>query len=58
MSITSKPTPCCSRPALTLRSVEQILPGEWLYTLGYPNQEVRASLNKALLPRMGLPGSM
>lgn len=43
---------------LTLRSVEQILPGEWLYTLGYPNQEVRASLNKALLPRMGLPGLM
>ncbi len=42
---------------LTLSQVEQILPGEWLYTLGYPNQEVRTSLNKALLPRMGLSGS-
>ncbi len=42
---------------LTLSQVEQILPGEWLYTLGYPNQEVRTSLNKALLPRLGLSGS-
>ena len=42
---------------LTLSKVEQILPGEWLYTLGYPNQEVRTSLNKALLPRLGLSGS-
>ncbi len=42
---------------LTLRGAEQILPGEWIYTLGYPNQEVRTSLNKALLPRLGLAGS-
>jgi Predicted AAA-ATPase/PD-(D/E)XK nuclease superfamily len=42
---------------LTLSKVEQILPGEWLYTLGYPNQEVRTSLNKALLPRLGVTGS-
>ena len=41
---------------LTLRGVEQILPGEWIYTLGYPNQEVRTSLNKALLPKLGIPG--
>ena len=34
---------------LTLRGVEQILPGEWIYTLGYPNREVRTSLNKALM---------
>ncbi len=42
---------------LTLHGAEQILPGEWIHTLGYPNQEVRSSLNKALLPRLGLPGS-
>jgi Predicted AAA-ATPase/PD-(D/E)XK nuclease superfamily len=42
---------------LTLSKVEQILPGEWLYTLGYPNQEVRTSLNKAMLPRLGVTGS-
>ena len=42
---------------LTLRRAEEILPGEWVYTLGYPNREVRASLNKALLPKLGLPGS-
>jgi hypothetical protein len=42
---------------LTLRGVEQILPGEWIYTLGYPNREVRTSLNKALLPLLGLTGS-
>ncbi|MEN9904799.1 MAG: hypothetical protein RLZZ555_1364 [Pseudomonadota bacterium] len=42
---------------LTLHGAEQILPGEWVYTLGYPNQEVRSSLNKSLLPRLGLPGS-
>ncbi len=42
---------------LTLHGAEQILPGEWIYTLGYPNREVRTSLNKALLPRLGLTGS-
>jgi len=42
---------------LTLRGVEQILPGEWIYTLGYPNREVRTSLNKALLPLLGVAGS-
>ena len=42
---------------LTLHGAEEVLPGEWVYTLGYPNREVRSSLNKALLPRLGLPGS-
>ncbi len=42
---------------LTLRGSEQILPGEWIYMLGYPNQEVRTSLNKALLPLLGLTAS-
>ena len=42
---------------LTLSKVEQILPGEWLYTWATRNQEVRTSLNKALLPCLGLGGS-
>ncbi len=42
---------------LTLHHQEEILPGQWLYTLGYPNLEVRTSLNKALLPGLGVSAS-
>jgi len=31
------------------------LPGQWVYTLGYPNREVEASLNAALLGGFGAP---
>ncbi len=34
---------------LTIAKVEEPLLGYWVYTLGYPNQEVEASLNAALL---------
>ncbi|ASM77373.1 hypothetical protein VITFI_CDS1595 [Vitreoscilla filiformis] len=40
---------------LTLREVSQPALGQWVYTLGYPNCEVAASLNEALLPSYGLP---
>lgn len=36
---------------LTIRQVEQLPSGTWAYTLGYPNREVAASLNTALLAR-------
>ncbi|MBK1735436.1 hypothetical protein CKO15_09100 [Halorhodospira abdelmalekii] len=39
---------------LTVHRVEQPLTGYWLYTLGYPNQEVKTSLNRALLPKLGI----
>ena len=39
---------------LTLHQQEEILPGQWVYTLGYPNLEVRTSLNRALLPALGI----
>lgn len=39
---------------LTLHQQEEILPGQWVYTLGYPNLEVRTSLNRALLPVLGV----
>ncbi|WP_445396743.1 AAA family ATPase [Zobellella sp. An-6] len=39
---------------LTIRHKEEPVPSYWLYTLGYPNREVEASLNQALLPRLGL----
>ena len=39
---------------LTLKSVEEYLRGKWLYRLTYPNLEVQASLNEALLPALGL----
>ncbi|MDD2844642.1 MAG: ATP-binding protein [Rhodoferax sp.] len=42
---------------LTLHSQEEMLPGQWIYTLGFPNLEVRTSLNKALLPGLGVPAS-
>ncbi|WP_412852661.1 ATP-binding protein [Ectothiorhodospira shaposhnikovii] len=40
---------------LTVNKVEQPMTGYWLYTLGYPNREVEASLNQALLPALGMP---
>ncbi|MBK1675041.1 hypothetical protein CKO35_17540, partial [Ectothiorhodospira shaposhnikovii] len=40
---------------LTVHKVEQPMTGYWLYTLGYPNREVEASLNQALLPALGMP---
>ena len=42
---------------LTLLSQEEMLPGQWFYTLGFPNLEVRTSLNKALLPGLGVAAS-
>src|SRR5690554_5021832 len=39
---------------LTVHQVEEPMTGYWLYTLGYPNQEVESSLNQALLPALGL----
>jgi hypothetical protein len=38
---------------LTFHHVEQSRAGNWRYTLGYPNREVEAALNKALLPLYG-----
>ncbi len=38
---------------LTFKEVTETMPGFWLYTLGYPNQEVEAALNGALLPVYG-----
>ncbi|HMX12053.1 MAG TPA: ATP-binding protein, partial [Burkholderiaceae bacterium] len=40
---------------LTLRGVQEPLPGRRVYTLGYPNLEVEASLNAALLEGYGVP---
>ena len=40
---------------LTFHRAEQPLLGRWEYTLGYPNHEVRISLNEALLPAYGVP---
>ena len=40
---------------LTLHNIEEIITGYWVYTLGYPNREVEASLNRALLPALGIP---
>jgi hypothetical protein len=39
---------------LTAHAVEEPMTGYWLYTLGYPNLEVEASLNQALLPVLGV----
>jgi len=38
---------------LTIHKTEEPLPGHWFYTLGYPNREVEAALNDALLPAYG-----
>ncbi|HQY10346.1 MAG TPA: ATP-binding protein [Burkholderiaceae bacterium] len=40
---------------LTIHEVRQPLLGKWVYTLGYPNREVEAALNEALLPEYGVP---
>ncbi len=40
---------------LTLHGVTEPLPGQQVYTLGYPNREVEASLNAALLYGHGVP---
>ena len=38
---------------LTVKEVSEPIPGQWVYTLGYPNREVEASLNAALLGAYG-----
>ncbi|MEY4907489.1 MAG: hypothetical protein RL260_1207, partial [Pseudomonadota bacterium] len=40
---------------LTIHEAREILPGKWLYLLGYPNHEVESSLNEALLLAYGVP---
>ena len=40
---------------LTLSKIEEVITGYWVYTLGYPNREVEGSLNRALLPALGVP---
>ncbi|MBK7006116.1 MAG: ATP-binding protein [Burkholderiales bacterium] len=40
---------------LTVLESSQLLPGQWVYTLGYPNREVESSLNAALLGGLGAP---
>ncbi|MEB3298865.1 MAG: ATP-binding protein [Candidatus Sericytochromatia bacterium] len=40
---------------LTLHGIHEIATGSWVYTLGYPNREVEASLNISLLPALGQP---
>ncbi len=39
---------------LTLHGVREEIPNRPIYRLGFPNQEVEASLNEALLPVLGL----
>ncbi|MCE8014125.1 PD-(D/E)XK nuclease domain-containing protein, partial [Billgrantia desiderata] len=39
---------------LTLKGVREEVPNRPIYRLGFPNQEVEASLNEALLPVLGL----
>ncbi|QIL44772.1 ATP-binding protein [Acidovorax sp. HDW3] len=41
---------------LTIHDVRQPILGQWVYTLGYPNREVEASLNASLLLGMGADG--
>jgi hypothetical protein len=38
---------------LTVQECTEPLTGQWVYTLGYPNREVEASLNAALLGGLG-----
>ena len=40
---------------LTVSHSSEPLPGQWVYTLGYPNREVESSLNAALLGGFGAP---
>jgi hypothetical protein len=39
---------------LTIHKVEQPLTGHWVFTLGYPNQEVESSMNGAMLTGFGV----
>jgi hypothetical protein len=38
---------------LTIHDLRQPLPGQWVYELGYPNLEVKTSLNASLLAGLG-----
>ena len=40
---------------LTVLERTEPITGQWVYTLGYPNREVKASLNAALLGGLGAP---
>jgi hypothetical protein len=40
---------------LTVRNCKEFLPGQWVYTLGYPNREVESCLNAAMLGAFGAP---
>jgi len=40
---------------LSLKKVEQPMPGYWVYTIGYPNQAVRTTLNAAFLASISSP---
>lgn len=40
---------------LTFQSIEELTPGNRVYTLSYPNREVESALNKSLLPAYGAP---
>ncbi len=42
---------------LTIHDTQELVLGQWQYTLGYPNREVEASLNHALLPAYGVPAA-
>ena len=42
---------------LTIGKTEELIPGIWHYELTYPNAEVEYSLNRALLPALGINAS-
>ena len=42
---------------LTIHDVQEPIRGQWVYTLGYPNHEVKSSLNASLLTAYGCEGS-
>jgi hypothetical protein len=42
---------------LTIHDTQELVLGQWQYTLGYPNREVEASLNNVLLPVYGVLAS-
>ena len=39
---------------LTIKAIREEIPNRPIYALGFPNQEVEASLNEALLPVLGI----
>jgi hypothetical protein len=39
---------------LTIKQADEPIPGIWTYLLGFPNYEVETSLNKAMLPALGV----